>query len=114
MKLVIISFVVSVNLYAGEFKGCGEYLVKGVFKKDETYIVNENSRSQMIFELGEEEKAILSPLIGKSSSFKGKITKNMDGTKGKIRDIKEVTIRFPNPLAPGDTGIIKLRDLKCD
>lgn len=121
MKTAILLSFFSLNIYASDFKGCGEYILKGVLREkssedtsESIYIVNENTKSQMIFELGPRETTIMLPMINKTSSLKGTIFKMMDGTKGKLKNIEKISIRFPNPLAPGDTGMVLIKSLKCD
>ena len=42
------------------------------------------------------------------------ITKAMDGTRGVLTFPSEVERRLPNPLSSIDTGIIKVKNFKCN
>lgn len=114
------SIVFSVSAFSQEFSGCGEYHFKGILKYDEkaplkmSYIIHEGSLSQMIFYLVDKEDInMLAAVTEKPSQFKAKIVKKMDGTKGELRSPTEIALRFPDPLRSSDTGIAKIKNLKC-
>lgn len=122
MKIIMLMIIFSSSqLYAGGFEGCGEYLFKGVVKIHKTargalnFTVNEDTKSQMEFLVTDKkELQKLGILIDVPIEFKAKILKKMDGTKGEFVEATEITNRLPNPLLSTDTGITKLRDLKCN
>lgn len=122
MKIIILLIVFSSSqLYAGGFEGCGEYFLKGVVRIHKTttgalnFVVNENTKSQMEFLVNDKkELQKLAILIDAPIEFKAKILKKMDGTKGEFVEATEINNRLPNPLLSTDTGITKLRDLKCN
>jgi hypothetical protein len=119
-QITILFCYLSFNLYAQEFVGCGEYNLKGVLKKDEnaplklSYLVHAGTNSQMRFHLTEPEDVLkLALMLDIDSSIKAKILKPMDGTKGKISGILEISKRFPNPISSSDTGINLILKLNC-
>lgn len=116
----IIMFFLSFSAHAFDFTGCGEYKFKGVLKYDEkaplkmSYIVREGSGSQMTFAIAQKADLMkLAPMVDKPSQFTGKILKPMDGTKGELQSPESIAFRYPNPLSDRDTGIEKIKDLKC-
>jgi hypothetical protein len=116
MKAIVMlaSFFLSSILFAQDFRGCGDYLFRGVLKEDK-YIVNEGTKSEMVFELIDNEDFLkLSAFLNMPSSFKGSIIKKMDGTKGVVKGSTEIFRRFPNPLNPKDTGITLIKKSVCD
>jgi len=118
MKILL--FLISFPLFAQDFSGCGEYKFKGILKYDEkaplkmSYIVREGTGSQMTFSLvNKADVTTLAAFIDKPSHFKAKILKPMDGTKGELGAPVEIGLRFPDPLSASDTGIEKIKTLKC-
>lgn len=106
------------NLHA--FEGCGQYQFRGKLIQEKsghfsvTYIVNPGTRSQMSFSLSEKNDFFnLMPLLGRPSQFKAYIESPMDGSKGMIKKLTEISLRHPNPLSPDDTGIKKLSGVDC-
>lgn len=122
MKIIVLMIAFSTSsLYAGGFVGCGEYTFKGVVRLHKTekgalnFVVNEDTKSQMEFLVTDiKELQKLAILIDAPIEFKAKILKKMDGTKGEFIEATEISNRMPNPLLSTDTGITKLRDLKCN
>jgi hypothetical protein len=119
--LICISFIWTSVLFSQEYQGCGEYLFKGILKDDKespykmNYVVNSKTKSEMIFEFSNEsDLASLAILLDTPSSFKGKITKRMNGTKGVVKSPNEISKRFPDPLKSMDTGIFQIKAEKCD
>lgn len=117
MALVLLSS----NVFAQEFSGCGEYVFKGVLKHDEhsplkmIYVVNEGTKSQMTFDLIERDDVVkLSLMLDLPSTFKASITKPMNGTKGVLSFPSEIARRVPNPLSKNEIGIAKIKTFKCD
>lgn len=118
---VFILILFASAVYALEFEGCGEYLLKGILKTDSDspykmyYVVHPESKSQMTFQIIEKKDALkLAPMLNTPSSIKARITKMMDGTKGKISFPYEISNRFPDPLSSESTGIKKIKNLKCE
>jgi hypothetical protein len=106
--------------FAQEFKGCGEYSLKGVVRKvpgtklGVAYIVHEKTKSQLQFEFNEKDDfVVLVAYLDKPTSLNAKVFQNMDGTKGEMQDVSKIALRFPNPLSPNDTEFLKLKDLDC-
>lgn len=122
MKIIVLMIAFSTSrLYAAGFVGCGEYTFKGVVRLHKTvkgalnFVVNEDTKSQMEFLVTDiKELQKLAILIDAPIEFKAKILKKMDGTKGEFVEATEISNRVPNPLLSTDTGITKLRDLKCN
>lgn len=121
IKIILLLSFFSSHAFAQEFIGCGEYLFKGLLKMDEhspfkmLYIVHEGTKSQMNFRLKEKDDAIkLALIIDIPSSFKASITKPMDGTSGVLSFPTEISRRFPDPLKSSSTGILKIKEMKCD
>lgn len=119
--IVFLLLFASFNSYAQDFSGCGEYEFKGVLRHDDhvpfkmIYIVNENTKSQMIFNLQEmEDMKKLAIMVNLPSKFKASIPKMMDGTKGVLTFPSEIGRRLPDPLSSKDTGITKIKNFKCD
>jgi hypothetical protein len=109
------------SLHAQTFEGCGTYVFKGILKEDLnsknriSYYVHEGTKSQMIFEIPNDQDLLdLVIMLNVSSTFTGKITKLMDGTKGVVTAPTKISRRFPDPLNSASTGIIKISDEKCD
>lgn len=114
-------FVFLMILSSSAFAECGIHLFKGVLRESQTsslkfhYVVNERTKSQMTFEFKDaKDLSALLPMLNKPSSFKGKIGKKMDGTKGVVGEIEAINERFPNPLSGADTGIELVTKMKCD
>jgi hypothetical protein len=108
------------TLYSQEFIGCGEYNFRGILREDQkaplkmSYIVHESTKSELRFELVEKEDLLkLGVFVNTETMLKAKILNLMDGTKGELREISGISKRFPNPLVPNDTGIVRLQDIKC-
>lgn len=118
MKKIFVFFMI---LSSSAFAECGIHLFKGILRESKTsslnfhYVVNEQTKSQMTFEFKDvKDLSALMPMLNKPSSFKGKIFKEMDGTKGVVGEIEAINERFPNPLAGADTGIELVTKMKCD
>ena len=116
-KMIFILMLVYVHSSVFGFEGCGEYIFKGKLKQESgmmIYVVYEHSRSEMRFNIPlKEDVQKLALMLDAPSSFKAKILKPMDGTKGEIQDVNEISKRFPNPLSADDTGIKRTSSLKC-
>ena len=118
MMLVLFTFYTS-NVFAVD---CGVYTFKGVLRESKTselkfhYVVNEQTKSQMTFEFKDsKDLGAMLPLLNKPSSFKGKIGRRMDGTKGVLTNIEGINERFPNPLAESTAdGLGLVTKMKCD
>ena len=119
--LLLALLICAENSWALGFQGCGEYSVKGVLRKNKEghlgiiYVVNEGTKSQMSFSLKEKKDLLaLMPLLDHPSQFKAQMTSAMDGTKGFLKDVREISRRMPDPLNPAeDTGISLLSAKKC-
>ena len=118
--IVCFFFIFTNSLQANTFEGCGEYKFHGVLKlrpliaNQLEYVVNEGNQSQMIFEFEKKDYAQkLIPYLNKTSSFQGEILKNMDGTKGIISSVSEISERIPNPMKTENTGISLMTKKKC-
>lgn len=119
--LLFVLLICVENSWAFGFQGCGEYNVKGVLRKKKeghlglVYIVNEGTKSQMSFSLKEKKDLFaLMPLLDHPSQFKAEIASAMDGTKGFLKEVREISRRMPKPLEPAeDTGISLLLAKKC-
>lgn len=115
-----IVLIVIVLANAQAFEGCGEYLVKGILRKNRqdnfrvSYIIFEGSNSQMTMEiLVQEDFLKIYSSLDKPTSMKVKILNPLDGTKGKIRDVIDIKPRVPNPLSATDQGLEKINSLNC-
>lgn len=53
-------------------------------------------------------------MVNSQSYFKGTIPKDMDGTKGILKNITGISKVFPDPLKNTDSGIKKIKSHKCD
>lgn len=111
----------SQSTFSQEFLGCGEYHFKGILRKTPntiskiTYIVHENTKSEMRFSVSEiADEVNLSLFLNVPTEFTAKILKIMDGTKGVISDPNEISKRLPNPLGNRDTELKKLNTKKCE
>jgi hypothetical protein len=120
MKIILWQLLVILNVSASEFEGCGVYQLKGILRAKNNsfdkvvYVVNEGTKSQLIFELKKPETlSALFPLLNKPSSFIGKIIVPMNGTNGIVEDATKISFRLPNPLMPNDTGIEKQSSINC-
>jgi hypothetical protein len=116
---LLVFFLMSLTNIAFSFEGCGEYLFKGKLIEDRLalnkvkYLVNEGTQSSMSFSISEKDDFLnLSAFFNQPTEFKAKILKPMDGTIGIIKDIKEIKLRYPNPLI--DVGIKKLKSIQCE
>ena len=112
-------FVLDIS-FAQEFKGCGEYQLKGVVRKFPSanlgiaYIVHEKTKSQLHFEFNEKDDfVVLAGYLDRPTSLRAKVLKKMDGTKGEMVDVSKISMRFPNPLSASDTEFSKVSDLDC-
>jgi hypothetical protein len=121
IKIILLLILSSSQLFGQEFTGCGEYIFKGTLKYNEkapfkiVYLVHEGSRSQMVFKLTEKEDLMkLALMVDLPSTFKASITKPMNGTNGFLSFPSEIARRFPDPLKNSDTGITKIKNIKCD
>lgn len=121
IKIILLLISFSSHAFSQEFTGCGEYILKGIFKYDEyapfktVYIVHEGSNSQMIFRVIEKADVVkIALMIDHPSTLKASITKPMDGTSGVITLLNEIELRFPDPLNSSDTGIKNIKKIKCD
>lgn len=122
MKYFLMIFCLVLGFYANAslFEGCGEYQFRGKliaaleeFHKVK-YVVNEGTVSAMTFSIPDNDDSMkISLFFNRPTSFNAKILKPMNGTKGEIKSLTEIALRFPNPLRPEDTGITKLSSLDC-
>lgn len=120
MKYLLMSLLLSFSAYASDFDGCGEYEFKGVLKIDKdlknqmAYVVHEGTKSQMIFEFENEEDIIrMSPFLNIQSAFTATVSKEMNGTKGAVKNVTGISKVFPDPLKNTDTGLKKIKPIKC-
>ena len=113
--LFVLNLLWSTTLFAQDFEGCGVYVFKGVLREDK-YIVNEGTKSEMVFELADNQDFLnLSVFLNEPSTFKGRIIKQMDGTRGLLKGSSEISKRFPNPLdTSADIGITKIKSSVCE
>lgn len=106
------------------FKGCGEYLLRGVLVKNSNgknelspvvYQTNGGTNSEMQFKIKEREDLVLiSSYLDTPSEIKAQINKVMDGTRGEIEHISKVSLRKANPLdALSDSGIFLITPKAC-
>lgn len=100
------------------FKGCGEYLVKGIYTKIENqliYKVNAGTVSEMRFSFSRpEDMSALGSYLEVPTVIKADILTPMDGTKGVLRSISSLSIRKPDPLNPlKDTGLFFQTNKPC-
>lgn len=122
MKTMLFTIIFTIGTaFANNFEGCGTYEFTGILKEDQkaknkiSYYVHEGTKSQMIFEIpNTDDLSDLVLMMNTSSSFIGKITKPMDGTKGILTSPTKISRRFPDPLNSKSTGIKKISDEKCD
>ncbi|MGZ3788647.1 MAG: hypothetical protein ACXVLQ_09000 [Bacteriovorax sp.] len=124
---VLFLLLISTGLWAETtpgFRGCGEYLLKGVLvkngsKKKELGIVlyktNMKTISEMQFAVKEREDLVLvSSYLDKPTEIKAHINKIMNGTSGEIDHISKVSLRKSNPLEPfKDSGIFLITPTPC-
>lgn len=112
-------FLFSFNVNAVLFEGCGEYSFKGIMKMDAeskkmTYVVFQNTISQKVFEFADREDMVkLAPFLNIQTEFQAQILKEMDGTKGVLKNIKKIGRVFPDPLSGSDMELKKIKSLKC-
>ena len=114
------SLLLSLSAYASDFDGCGDYEFKGILKLDKSfknqmaYIVHEGTKSQMTFEFEKEEDIVkVSPFLNMQSAFTATVSKDMDGTKGVLKNVSAISKVFPDPLKNSDTGLKKIKTIKC-
>lgn len=103
----------------GEFKGCGEYNVAGIFKIDEKesrieYIVYEGSKSEISIKLKITDDPKAAPYINRASLVRAIFHKTIDKQAGEF-EILEVQSRIANPLnGAKDSGFNLIKGVKCD
>ena len=122
IKIIFLLFLLfTQSVFANDFLGCGEYLIKGILRQDKSlknffyYSVLEQTQSEIKFTFKKtEDLGLILVMLNKPSQFKGKILTPLDGTKGVLQDLSQIDHRFPNPLSAKDTGIEKVKDLTCD
>ena len=122
IKIIFLILLLNTRfLNAQTFEGCGTYVFKGILRADAntknkmSYLIHEGTKSQMIFEIPNEQDLVdLAMMINTSSTFTGIIPKLMDGTKGIVINTSEISRRFPDLLNPNSTGITKVNSKKCD
>jgi hypothetical protein len=117
---ILVTFF-SFHSFASDFKGCGEYRIKGILRQDKSlknffyYSVLENTQSEMKFTIKKvEDLGRILVMLNKPSQFNGKILSLLDGTKGVLQDLSLIEDRFPKPLSPKDTGIEWLKEWPCE
>lgn len=120
-KCLLVCLLLVGQASAQEFSGCGEYVFNGVLKHNDrsvfkmVYIVNEGTKSQMIFDFVERDDVMkLALMLNVPSSFKAKITRLMDGTKGVLSYPVDIDRRFLDPLSNKTSGLTKIKNLKCN
>ena len=95
---------------------CGHYEVRGVVRaKKISYeiVVNEKTMSQMNISTPVSEQLKLLPYINKPVTITLILNKKFDGTKGSSEQIISVKSRIPDPLKPGDTGLMITKKMEC-
>lgn len=119
--LILVSSILNANgSEVSGFEGCGHYLLRGTLLLDKEhklliYSVNHLTKSELVFSIpNKNDLNIIAGFLNKSTAIKADILKKMDGTKGEIQNIKEVDVRYPNPLSgPQDTYIRLLQSKSC-
>ena len=119
--LMIFCFSVSAEEQIG-YKGCGEYLFQGKLvqdKKDKAkfvYVVNEGTFSEMTFVIPMREDFLkIAAYLKQPTRFQGFIFHDMDGTKGEVKNLSRISLRYPNPLVPTkDTFIQWQKTVDCE
>lgn len=121
IKSFLTLLILSTGICSASFQGCGEYTLHGVLKKNKSssfkmvYVVNEGSLSQMVFEFAKiSEMYKVVPLLDKPTSINATVLKKMDGTKGILSDVTNLTKRYLNPLQKNEISLKKLKNLNCD
>ena len=95
---------------------CGEYEVRGVVRaKKASYeiVVNEKTMSELNISTPVSEQVKLLPYIHKPLTITLILNKKFDGTKGSAEQITSVKSRIPDPLKPGDTGLMITNKMEC-
>ena len=121
MKFLLLLFVlVTAVAKADEYKtpgSCGEYKVSGTAKiinNTPFIVINEQSVSEYVLSIPIEEEPSLAPFINRHFTLNGLIEKKLNGMKGEMRLIKNITLRIPNPLnGSKDTGLKLIKDIPC-
>lgn len=103
-------------LAVGDYQGCGDYSFHGkVIKNDKQqliYIVHEGTRSQLNFHIEDSEASMLAAYLNKPTSIIAIISTPMDGTHGRIKKIRQISPRLPDPLVPEKDSFIELKTKK--
>lgn len=107
------------NFALAQFQGCGKYRFQGVLVLKESksleYLVHPGTMSQLTFEIDHNDLPTMAAYIDRPTSFEADILRLMDGTKGQIKNIKNISFYVPNPLAPEKEASLKfVSKQKCE
>lgn len=97
------------------FKGCGLYKVRGVgrtIKNALVIVVNEKTKSEIIFSLPINNEPTLAPYVDRPLEATVQINKPMNGSKG-FGVVQSIKSRLPDPLNPVDTGMSLMTKSEC-
>jgi len=97
------------------FAGCGLYQVRGVgrlMNNSLVIVVNENTRSQIVFHLPILNEPRLAPYLDRPLVAELQLDQPMQGAQG-TGTVMQVADRLPNPLNPMDTGIRLMTEGQC-
>ena len=112
--LLVICFLVR-NAYSAH--ECGEYNITGtvrMIKNTPFIVVNEHTLSESVLAIPIEEEPRVAPYLNRPCELRAMLNKKMDGTKGEVNTLKEITLRVPNPLNDKpDTGFTLLKKRPC-
>jgi hypothetical protein len=116
-KILFISIISQAILNTGNSFECGEYKISGIgrmLKNTPVLIINERSLSEYVFTIPISEQPRIVPYIDRPFELHALIVKKGNGTRGELKDLKEISLRVPNPLSESpDTGIKLLHKLPC-
>lgn len=117
LTLLLLVFGISFNLYADQL-ACGEANLKGVIKeleKGKLYIVvNEGTKSQIVFSTDKKLEPSLIPYENKPVTLNATIAKLKGLTKGYISAMQNIEHRVPNPLMGAkDTSLTMIKKNEC-
>ena len=95
---------------------CAEYEVRGVVRSEKSIsriVVNENTMSEINIALSRSQQIKLLPYINRPVTITLILDEKFDGTKGSSQKIINVKNRIPDPLKPGDTGVMIKNKMEC-
>jgi hypothetical protein len=116
MKILFLTLLFAVNIYAAEFS-CGDYQFLGtaeVVNDNPIIIVNKKTASEYRFNIPIEEEPIIAAYIGRHFEMTATLNEKINGTKGKLKKIRDLKLRINDPLAGTEnTGLKLLTKLDC-